>query len=872
MAASKNQTDPQPPSYADKFLEFFCKEEWIEPIKGDLYEQYLEDHNTNGKSRADLYYWIHIFNFLRPFAIKNKTQNLNSFIMYRSYFKFAWRNMVKHKFDTLINVTSLGIGLGCFIFIFLYIQGELSYDKFHSEADKIHRVVIDFVDSNGSRIPDATTHPALSPSLQTNMPEVAHTTRIFPTWGRAFLMGPDAENKFYEEKVYRVDSSFFDVFDFPLVMGDKSTALSDKNNIVISVTSAQKYFGAENPIGQSITIYGNEAQEFIVSAVCQDVPFNSHMDFDFLVPLSFSGIDNNWGWYNFYTYVKLDENASSLDFQSKLPKFYYDQRAAHGDTLNIIYAQLITDIHLKSDLKWELKGNGNINNVYMFSALAAFILFISFINYLNLTVASSFKRGKEVGVRKVFGAYRKSLMSQFTIETLVVVLISLALGTLICELMFRNMIGLLGRNITVFDYSLLPFYLILCSSTLLIGLIAGMYPAYHLSAFKISTVVRGIISKSGMGVKNFRKILLTVQFAISAFMLIGTLVVYQQLKYAQKSDLGFDKEQILIIPNSRAVQNKDVFKHKLLELSQVQNVGFSSGTMGGLNWTTNIGYPDQLLMNFALVDPAYIELMGYEFLKGGNFNEDRASHGEQFSLILNETAVKELNLDSQKIEESFVVRSEEDSLIYGKLIGVVKDFHFTNFKSKIKPFAFLMRDNGHQYITVKLKSTDISSTIHEIENIWKEIVPGIPMESYFQDHAFVKLYDSEEKLSAVLMFITGLAIFIAFIGMFAMTNLAIKDKIKELAIRKVLGASIKDLAGIIVRSFIFVIIIANVVAWPLGWFAMDRWLNGFAYRIELSIWFFALSILATLMVAGLTVGYQSLKAAKHNPVNSLSQE
>jgi len=412
-----------PPKSADHFLGWFCRDEMLEEIKGDLHEFYRIDRGAKSPWKANLSYWYHVLHFLRPFALKEKRHHSNNIIMYRSYIKFAWRNVLKHKASTFMNVLSLGVGIACFIFIFIYLKGELSYDKFHQDANRIYRVAIDFVDSNGRRLPDATTPPALGPAMKRDFPEVESSVRVFPNWGNKFLLGVSEDKKFYEEDLIRTDSTFFDVFSFPMLYGDPQSALENPDQMVITRSAAKKYFGRENVLGETMTLFGTENTIFRISGILEDVPINSHFKFDFLTRITFENIEQNWGWYNYYTYIKLIPKADIATLEPKLQPFF-ESYLGEREYYNIIYSQPLTDIHLKSNLKWELEANGDIYNVYIFSALAIFVLVISCINYLNLTLAESLKRFKEVGVRKVFGAQKRSLIGQFTVETFLIILIS----------------------------------------------------------------------------------------------------------------------------------------------------------------------------------------------------------------------------------------------------------------------------------------------------------------------------------------------------------------------------------------------------------------------------------------------------------------
>lgn len=864
-----------PPKSADRFLGWFCRSELLEEVKGDLHECYSIERTEKGDFKAWWLYWFHVLHFLRPFAIKQQghpgTSGLNIIIMYKSYFKFAWRNIIKHKASSLMNVMSLSVGIACFIFIFIYLKGEVNYDKFHQDADRIHRVAIDFMDSQGRRVPDATTPPALAPALKSNFPEVASAVRIFPNWGSKFLLGTSPEKRYYEEDLLRTDSTFFDVFSFEMIYGNKATALNNPDQIVLTQTAAIKYFGKEDVIGETLTLFGEENRVYQISGVLKDVPFNSHFRFNFLTRLSFDNMDQNWGWYNYYTYMKLTPEADIAGIEPRLQPFF-ESNLDEREFYNIIYSQPLTDIHLKSNLKWELEANGNMNNVYIFAALGIFVLLISCLNYLNLSVADSLKRYKEIGVRKVFGAHKGSLVSQFMVETLLLTIISLLLGSLFSEMLFINLSDILGRSVSITTPENLNIFLAISGAIVAISILAGLYPALHLSSFKTINAVKGIVSRSGKSALGLRKSLLVIQFAISAFMIFGTLAVYQQLQHVKNTDKGFDSEQVLVIENGRGIENQKTMKAELAKIANVSGVGVSTGVVGGLNWTTQMGYPNSFTTNYLVTDPEYVETMGFEFLAGRNFSPDLTSDQQGLTVVLNETALRDMGLSYDDIGKTIPMAPQNDTTARnGKIIGVIKDFHFTDFKTSIKPFAFLYRDQAFEYLSVKVATGDMSTTLKEIEGVWSQFGNGVPLEYFFLDQTFAELFAQESKLSNVLLYLTGVALFIAFMGMFAIANLTIKDKKKEIAIRKVLGASASGVSNMITSKFLMLVLVANLIAGPLAYFVMQKWLDGFAYRTELGVAIFLIAIASTLFVAWFTVGFQSFKAAISNPVKSLRQ-
>ncbi len=855
---ASNQPIPRPPKLARRLLHWFCDPYLLEEIEGDLEEYFLLLCEKSSLRKANWIYWYYVLGFLRPHSMK-KSQNSNKWIMINNYIKFSFRYISKHWASSLFNIGSLSVGIACFLFIFIYLSGEKSFDSHYEDTDRIRRVVKDFV-FEGKVIPDATTPPALAPALAADLPEVERVTRIFPSWGGKFLIGTDRAHQYYEEEVFRVDPQFLDVFSYKIIAGNPSGMLSDPSNSVLTQSMARKYFGDENPIGQELTLFNDDNRKMIVSGVIEDVPHNSHFTFDFLMPIHFPdrNIDESWGWYNYYTYVKLQNGTDPGAFEEKLQPLYLKYNPADSISPPIFYSQALEDIHLKSSLKWELGANGSMSNIRIFEAVGIFILLISLINYLNLTIGGLIKRVKEVSVRKSFGAGRANLIGQFVVEAMLITLISVVVGGLIAELALTQMTDLFGRSMSLFDPDhIAPFFSIV-GTVLFIGLFTGLYLAMHFSRLDEVNLHSGKGNKKSFDLRNG---LLIIQFAISVVMIIGTLVVYEQLMLFKNSDMGFNKEQVLVVENADDVADQKVLMNQLNQLPFVKSTGLSNGIIGGINWTFSVGYPDDVLMNYALVTPDYLETMEFDLIQGRNFDESISSDAEGLTMIVNETALKELGISPDQIGQSVVLDNVQDSLIYGKIIGVVKDFHFSNFKSEIRPFAFLHRDRSLPNLMIRLSGTNLSQNIQQLENVWSDLTIGSPMESYFMDQSFEELHSNEERLAKVLLCLTILSIFIAFTGMLGIVNIAIKDRLNEIAVRKVLGAETQHVVHLLSKNFLLLVIIANAIGLPLAFWVMDAWISDFAYRITLSPLLFAAAGLVTLVLAYAIVGIRSYQAA-----------
>lgn len=789
-----------------------------------------------------------------------------------NYLKFAQRNLAKHKTSAFLNILSLSIGIACFTFIFAYLYSELKYDQFHENAELIYRVPIDFVDSKNNRLPDATTPPALAPALVRDFPEVAQAVRLFPGWGNHFRLGTEDGRQFFEADLLRTDSTFFDVFSFPFLHGDRGTALDGPEKIVITRKMALKYFGKENAVGEKILFVGADHPPFLVSGVLEDLPTESHFHFDFLTRIKFDGLEQNWGWYNYYTYIKMNPSANMEVFEAKLQPFFESYQDREQEYYNIIYTQPLTSIHLHSHLKWELQANGDIKSIYIFAALAIFVLIVSCLNYINLTMSQSIRRFKEVGVRKVFGANKVSLISQFVVETLLTALISLLLGYLFAEFSLQKLNPLLERQITLLNVEGIWLMLVIGAVVLTVGLIAGIFPAYHLSSYQAALAIKGLRNTSGQSIKRMRSALLIFQFAISALMILGALLVHKQLKFMQEVDKGFEPDQVLVIENGREVKNYQTLKNKLLEIPSVKSVSNASGILGKLNWTTRVGYPDPFVMNFLAVDSDFIQTMELQTTSGRAFSKDIATDKQGWNIMVNETGMRELGISETDLGTSIPITQDGDSIIFGTVLGVLKDFQFTDLKMKTKPFAFFYRDEPLDYVSVKIARSDVGRALPFIEESWSEVSGGAPVDYFFLDQVYDDLLREENRLSQLMFGLTILSFFIAFIGMFSIANMTLKDRIKEIAVRKVLGASILGVVQLVTSKFLWFVLIANAISIPLAYFFANKWLESFSFRTTLGFELIIIAIVSTTIVAFIVVGGQSLRVAIGNPVKSLRQD
>lgn len=787
----------------------------------------------------------------------------------RTFIKIAIRNLRSNKVFATVTIIGLTIAFVSWQVIMLYVSHEISFDRWHRHPEEVYRVVKDFVNPDGCRIPDATTPPALAPALKRDLPEVAFATRFFPAWGRKYLV-QYGEKRFYESDLVRVDSNFFDVLDFPFIAGNKGTVFRDIHSIVLTGRGARKYFGNEDPIGKVLRINVNNGTDYKVSAIIKDVPSASHFSFDFLMPLEMhSDISGDWRWYNFYTYVRLKAGSDPISFNTKLQPLF--KRYQH-ESLNEYYAQSLTDIHLKSNLKWELGANSDSYYIRMLIGVALLILVIAAINYTNIMTAQAMKRSKEVGVRKAIGASRYSLISQFLTESLLIAVLSFIFAWGATGLLLP-----LIRSITGYELSVYPtgatFFWILVAAVPIVGLVAGVYPAVFLSSFRPVKVLKGGIQVSGREI-GLRQYLVIFQFLVSAVLISGSLIIGKQLNFIDAKELGFDKENVVLLPNVRGAANPESLVADLSKIPEVKSIGRADGVLAGENATNGVSarFPlHHISLNFMRTDDGFLPSLGIRVTEGRNFS--RQFGADTGAIILNETAIRELGLKPPFIGQQVLWDddSAHDHLV--NIIGIAQDFNFSSLHERIKPFGFVYeKDNGSNFF-IKLNSkASLNTALAAIEGVWKTHNPDKPFSYSFQDEQVARLYLGEQRLQCIFLFLTILAIGIACLGLFGLTTYIIQSKAKEIGIRKVLGSTVGQVLWLISSRFIKLVVIALIIATPIAWYMVNRWLENFAYKTEVPWWIFAVTDGITLGITLLTVTLQSLKSALANPTKCLGTE
>jgi len=746
--------------------------------------------------------------------------------MLKNYLKIALRNIQRNKIFSFINIFGLAVGMACSLLIFLFVKDELSYDRFNKDSANIYRVVKDFVNDDGTIIPDATTPPALAVAMQRVIPGVTAATRLFanPDWGQNFLFKYD-NKKFNEQKIFFVDSNFFSVFTLPFIKGN---AFKDASSVVITESAAKKYFGNENPIGK--TIQGDQfLGNMTVTGVIKNIPSNSHFHFDFAIPLSKLGgsdKDSDWGWYEFYTYVKLRPHTNIASLTKKIQTIY-QRNDSSGKA--IYYTQPLTSIHLTSNLKEEIEPNGSKLYVYIFSIIAILIILIAVLNYINLETAKSSVRAKEIGVRKITGASRSSLIKQFLTESVFTSLIASLLAIVIAQLLLPAVNTMSQKQLAFVNNPVILVYVL--GMALSVGIIAGIFPAIYLSSFKPVLVLKG--SKANYeGKLSLRKLLVVVQFTISIMLIIGVLVIAGQVNYMQSATLGLNKDQVVIVQNGGTLPDadKDAFRNASLEINGVKKVAMSDGVLGGQTWNMMFrgeGSQNIQVVNSLSISGDYLDALGIQLKEGRSFSAkfptdvlntraDNQSNKMIGSVILNETAVKELGLQEPVVGKNIFWGQN-----YLRIVGLVKDFHFTSFHDHIKPFAFLDNPSRMGNYTIKLSTENIKRTLTQLQAVWNKFSPERPFEYIFLDDTYGKLFRTEIHFQQAFTGLVILLILIACLGLFGLVTFAAQQRTKEIGIRKVLGASVNEIARLLSTDFLKLVLMAFIIATPIAWFFMN---------------------------------------------------
>ena len=805
--------------------------------------------------------------------------------MIRNYLKSALRNFLKHRSFTLLNIAGLSLGLAASILILQYVKYEKSYDTFHSNAENIYRVQYNVIQNGKVTVECAAAVPAVGPALKDNFPEVRQFTRLFPVSGVLSYESPARGFiSFREEKMQITDPAVFEVFDFKLIEGNPVTCLEGPNKVVITKRAVEKYFGEENPMGKTLSWDGE--MDFEVTGILENVPGNSHIKFDILFSYQTvndeteNASETSWGWYDFNTYVLVDEKASLEDLQSKWDSYLEEER---GEDWQNHYRQEfilrpLKDIHLYSSLLQESEPDeqGDGDAVYFLTIIAFFILVIAWVNYVNLSTAKSFERANEVGVRKVMGAEKGQLVKQFMAESFLINLLAAAVAVLLVRLCWPSFADLSGRSIPI-DYIVDGEFWGLVTVLFLIGtLLSGSYPAMVLSSFRPVAVLKGKIMRTSGG-NLMRKSLVVFQFASSVILVCGTVIVYQQLNYMKNRDLGIDINQTLVlegpgITDSLYEQNLESFKLEALNIAGVKQVTAATNVPGDeIFWTRSIrrlqGGPESAITVYNVgIDHDYVPAFDLKVTAGRNFSEEFPNDRER--ILLNTALAEALEFDELESAIGQQVRLGRDTF---EIAGVLENYHQMSLKSQVAPLAFRLVSSSSFY-SFKIEPGTSRDVLAGLQEPWDTFFPGNPVDYFFLDSFFNKQYEKDHQFGQVFGLFSLLAIFVASLGLFGLASFLTLQRTKEIGIRKVLGSTVPNIVLLLSKDFIQLVILSNLLAWPLAWWLMDSWLQSFPYRIALNPLLFLGAGISVVLVAFLSVGVQTLKAALLNPAETLKYE
>lgn len=807
--------------------------------------------------------------------------------MIKNYLTIALRSFFKHKTFTILNVLGLSLGMVASLLILQYVKYERSYDAFHSKAHDIYRVNYNQWQNGKLRFECAAAVPAVGPALKNNFPEVKRFTRLFPVSGIASYESPGrGVVSFREEKMQIADSSVFEVFDINLLEGDKVMSLSGPGKVVLSQRAVKRYFADEDPMGKTISWDGN--RKFEVTGVFQNLPENSHIKFDFLFSYATLNRETNnasetaWGWYDFNTYVLLEPGTDYKALQAKWDKWLEKDRAedwAKSSGKQDFILQPLLDIHLGPVLLQESQPDerGNADSVYALSAIALFILIIAWVNYINLATAKSFDRANEVGVRKVMGAQKNQLMYQFLSEAILVNLCAAAVSVLAVWMLWSSFQDFSGRNIPLSYLLHSDFWLLVLGLFVVGALLAGFYPALVLSSFKPVSVLKGKVLRDPQG-NYLRKGLVVVQFMASVFLIIGSIVVYQQQRFMRNQDLGIDINQTIVLKGPGAIADSlfqrslEGMKEDALKIPGIKNMTASSNVPGDeIFWANGIfrftGTENSRISGYIVgMDHDYVPAYNLEIIAGRNFD---ITTNRRKNVILNRAMVTALDFKDPQSAVGEKVRQGNDTL---EIIGVLENYHQMSLKEQVTPLVYRYTPHFASFLSFKVESSDHQRILSSLQSVWNVHFPGNPMDYFFLDQFFNRQYESDKRFGEIFSMFTMLAIFVACLGLFGLASFMTMQRTKEIGIRKALGSTSSQVVLLLSKGFIVLVIIANVIAWPLSWLIMDKWLQGFPYRITINPLLFIVAGILVVLIAFVSVGFQTMKAAMINPAKTLRSE
>ncbi len=880
-----------PPKWFTRFLRWYCKDELADAIEGDLHELYRRRVQKLGRRRADLLYFLNVILFFQPFAWKSTelAKKNNSIDMFRNNFKIATRTLLKTKLVTSVNVIGLAVGIACFVLIGAYVLHELSYEKHFAKSDRIYRLVYSY-EARGETSSVAKAAFPLKYYLKENYPEVEEVVRFYRNTTDIATL-EYGENLYTEERIFFTDPEVFDVFDFRWIKGDPKTALANKNSIVITSRMAEKYFGNDHPMGKLLKFKNSDLLE--VTGVINPIG-NSHLDFDFLVPVELQrqrwmgessnngyDLEQDWRWSGSWMYILVRENASLEKLSAELLSDGLDffGRIENGKVVYRNQLQPLEEIHLTSNMAGEISTNGSEKQVWSLGTIAILILLVACINFINLSTAQASDRAREIGLRKVLGAYRQNLILQFLTESVIISMLSFLVSLLLIEVMLPIFNDFIGVDLRIHYLTDPSVALLMLAGVTGLGLISGSYPSVFLTRFKPVNTLKGNYA-TNRGNVVMRKSLVVGQFVISNLLIIGILVIQLQMNFIENKDLGFDKDQVIILNHGNKIDDKyDVYRSALMANPRIEGVnqGYVPGTR---DWVQSFRVEGESLqeakgMGMKRISYDFVDLFDMEVVAGRNFSRDFINDMEK-SILLNEAAVRNFGWTNDEAlgkSFSYIGGPDNKTRFEVKVVGVLKDANLESLYEPVKASVFQLADWGDIAIKFNASSpTELMDLIAYAEEEWREITSNWPFEYQFLDRTIEDQYAREAALGQMMKFFGIVSIVIACLGLLGLVMFTVKGRTKEIGIRKVLGATLSGIVIVVSRSFMLLVLISFLISIPLGYYLTAGWLSDFEYRIDLSFWIFIVAGAISLLVSFLTIYGQSVKAAKLDPVKTLRQD
>jgi len=863
------------------------RDDLAEEVHGDLEEKFYVAVKNKSLFKAKLNYWYQVFNYIRPFALRKSMSTSNHYAMFENYFKIGWRNLSRQKMYSSIKIGGFALGIAACFLIALFIRDELSYDTHYPDVDRIFRIYASFT-NEGTTESNVYWQAPFASAIKEDYPEIEKAGRLNPNelfgaGSNEIRRGDELENN-YEEGFTYIDQELLEILKVPMIYGNPAHCLDEPRTIVITRRKADKYFPNENPVGKTFIVNNDVSKPFKIGGVIEDFPATSHLQFDFLMTLKgvefYPGEQSYWGATNYPTYILLRKGADPAQLERKLAsvivKYLLPAWIADGvpDAKSLVTKvslklQPVKDIHLRSAGIQDRVSHGDIRFVWLFGAVAAFILIIACINFINLSTAKSANRAKEVGLRKTVGSLRGHIIHQFLTESVIFSFLSFALGILLAWLLLPYF-NMLSSKSLIFPWKEGWLFPILAVAMALVGILAGLYPSFYLSSFKPIDVLKGNLSR-GSKTATMRSSLVIFQFTTSIVLIIATVIIYRQVEYILNTKVGFEKDQVLLIQGTHTLGDQvTTFKNELLQLSPVKNATVSDylpikGTKrnGNAFWNEGKkGTGKEVDGQFWIVDNDYIKTMGMNIVAGRDFSVDMKSDSQ--GVIINQKMAKELDLKDP-------IGKRLSNYRLWTIIGVVEDFHFESLREKIEPLCMTLGISP-SVVSVKVTTADISTTLQSIGTVWKKFSPHQPMRYAFLDESYSRMYDDVKRMGRIFTTFAVFAIIVACLGLFALSAFMVEQRGKEISIRLVLGASMRSIFNLLTLNFVKLVLISIAIAVPIAWYMMNKWLEDFTYKTEIRWDVFVLSGLMAVGIALVTISYQSIKAALVNPVDSLRSE